>query len=108
MAFPGLTVQTVEDKDNYYGHLLKRQEFRALFLNGLKWTIDNSPRFARLADSSGRALEDEANRRADLAEEAEKLERRIESRRLLRLMVLWAVGLVFCAGVALKFVVLRD
>jgi len=108
IAFPGLTVQSVEGKDNYYGHLLGRQEFRELFLNSLKWAIDNSPRFVRLVDSSGQALEDEANRRADLAEEADKLERRIESRRILRLAVLWAVGLLFCAGIALKFVVLRD
>ena len=108
IAFPALTVQSVEGKDNYYGHLLERPEFKELFLNGLRWAIDNSPRFTRLVESAGQALEEEASRRADLAEEAEKLNRRIESRRLLRLAVLWVVGVAFCIGVVLKFVVLRD
>ena len=108
IAFPGLTVQSVEGKDNYYGLLLERPEFKELFLNGLRWAIDNSPRYQRLLGSSAQALEDEANRRADLAEEAQKLEKRIESRRLLRLGILWAVGLVFCLAVVFKFVVIRD
>jgi hypothetical protein len=105
VAFPGLTVQAVEGKDNYYGLLLERQEFRDLFLNGLKWAIDNSPRYERLRTIAGPAMEAEASRRADLAAEADKLQSRIENRRLMRLAVLWGVGLAFCAGVALKFVI---
>lgn len=107
VAFPGLTVQVVEGKENYYGHLLEREEFKELFLNGLRWAIDNSPRYERLRDVSAQALEEESNRRADLADEADKLERRIEARRMMRLAILWAVGIAFCAGVALKLLIVR-
>ena len=108
VAFPGLTVQEVEGKDNYYGHLFERQEFKQLFLNGLKWAIDNSPRFQRLKNSAPATMETEASRRADLAAEGDKLEKKIEGRRMFRLGILWGVGLIFCIGVAFKFILVRD
>ncbi len=108
IAFPGLTVQVVEGKDNYYGHLFERSEFLDLFLNGLKWIMDNSPRYDRLKDFAPEALKEEAGRRADLAVEAEKLASRVEARRLTRLAILWAIGLGFCAVVFFRMILVRD
>jgi hypothetical protein len=108
IAFPGLTVQVVDGRDNYYGLLFERSEFSELFLNGLKWIMDSSPRYDRLKGIASQALEGEATRRADLAAEAERLANRIESRRLTRLAILWAIGLGFCAVVFFKMMLVRD
>ncbi len=108
VAFPGLSVQDTPGKENYYEYLLERQEFRQLFLNSLKWAIDRSPRFQNLKDTAPSRLEAESRRRADLAAEADRLQRKIERRRIVRLAVLWAIGLAFCAAVAIKLVIVRD
>jgi hypothetical protein len=101
-------VQVVDGRDNYYGLLFERSEFSELFLNGLKWIMDSSPRYDRLKGIASQALEGEATRRADLAAEAERLANRIESRRLTRLAILWAIGLGFCAVVFFKMMLVRD
>lgn len=108
VAFPGLSVQETPGKENYYGYLFDREEFRQLFLNSLKWAIDNSPRFQELKETAAATMEAESTRRADLADEADRLERKVEARRLIRLAILWAIGLAFCAGVALKLVIVRE
>ncbi len=108
VAFPGLTVQDTPGRDNYYGLLLEREEFKEIFLNSLYWALNNSPRFPRLRDTAGQALDDEASRRADLAAEADRLEKRVEFRRTLSLAFLWAVGLAFCAIVGFKLVIVRN
>jgi len=108
VAFPALTVQENPQRDNYYGHLFERPEFEELFLNGLKWAIDHSPRYDRLKSIAGSILDQEASRRADLAAEADRLQRRIEARRLLRLGILWMAGIAFSVVVALKLVIVRD
>lgn len=108
VAFPGLSVQETPGKENYYAYLFEREEFKQLFLNSLKWAIDNSPRFQDLKETAAARMEAESTRRADLSAEADKLQRKIESRRTVRLAILWAIGLAFCAGVALKLVIVRE
>jgi len=108
VAFPGLTVQENQDRGNYYGYVVERPEFRELFLNSLAWAIENSPRYQRLSGIADEALEEEVSRRAELAEEAENLRKRIERRRLMRLAVVWAVGIVVCLVIGLKLVVVSD
>ncbi len=108
VAFPGLTVQDNPDRNNYFGYLTEREEFRELFINSLSWTIDNSPRYSRLKEISEEALSDEVSRRADLAQEAEELQNRIEKRRLLRLGFLWAVGIAVSLVIVFKVVLIRD
>ena len=108
VAFPGLSVQDTPGKENYYGYVLEREEFKQLFLNSLKWAIDNSPRFQGLKETAAARMEAESTRRADLAAEADKLQKKVEARRLMRLGILWAIGLAFCGGVALKLVIVRE
>ena len=108
VAFPGLTVQEGEGRDNYYGYLFEREQFTELFLNSLKWAIDNSPRFERLKDTAASRLEAEASRREELAREAERLQRRVKTRRYIRLAILWLVGIAFCSVVTYKVILVRE
>ncbi len=108
VAFPGLSVQETPGKENYYGYLLEREEFRQLFLNSLKWAMDNGPRFQNLKETAAARMEAESTRRADLAAEADRLQKKVEGRRLMRLAIVWVIGLAFCAGVAVKLVIVRE
>lgn len=102
VALPGLMLVTIPRLDVYYGNLISDQAFVDLFMNCVRWASGNS-RIEAVEGQLGETISEYEEGRQDLKESAEQSDKESRNRRLMTLVVLWAIGLVACAVVVKKW-----
>ena len=106
VAFPGIMLANIPRLDVYYGNLMLEENFVKLFTNSVTWATGNS-RIKRVREGLAEAMQEQENRIRQLADEAEDTRQGEATNRIVRLLLLWAAGLV-SMGVVAKKIVLKS
>jgi hypothetical protein len=104
VALPGIWVIPSERLDVYYGKLVEEPNFVQLFTNSVLWAAKGSSRYEEVQQDLDQKIMDAETRQDRLKEEADEARREEKTRRQVILAVLWAAGLVGCAVIAKKMV----
>ena len=104
VALPGIWVIPSERLDVYYGKLVEEPNFVQLFTNSVLWAAKGSSRYEEVQQDLDQKIMDAETRQDRLKEEADEARREEKTRRQVILAVLWAAGLVGCALIAKKMV----
>lgn len=97
VGFSGFFVREQENARNYYGKLLDSPVFLSLLESSLTWTLNGSSRLMAYTHSQ-ELIESERERIQELKELSAKEESSKRTRRLLVLVVIWAMGILSVGG----------
>ncbi len=107
VALPGVWVVSNSRVDAYYGNLVRDENFIRLFTNSVRWAAKGSVHFSEASRDFEAKIEEANNKQARLREEAQKARERRTVSRVLLLSGLWAAGLLVCAVVIKKVVLVQ-